>query len=367
MADEQEDVELSRYLAYLQRLMTGDGPVVAEPTESISEWISSVRARLQGAAPAGASSAIVDAYLELAANYRAKNEFDSFHAAQIFEPVLADVSEACARMGVGPKRSVIHANSPATTVTPTARPSSEAEHLLFAGAGTFAFCNYWGKAIADLVTALVEITGQACLYSIDLATILSSHRQLLLLPVQLAAYFATHETLLGFGQVTQAPGRLLYRAELVQAMEVFAIGHEFGHFIIEERRGTTDTSGEMSVTEEYEADLLGFVICRNVGSVRDNWLAYSGSGPLVFLQAFRICEDARELLRAARLSTTHPPTTQRIDAIEHFIQTSTHPEECERVLPFIEEYQALLHALRVAVGRELEITLAQIQLSENAV
>ncbi len=77
--------------------------------------------------------------------------------------------------------------------------------------------------------------------------------------------------MIGFGEVQQPDTYSPYRLQLLHAMEVFAVAHEYAHFISEERIQQFTGSLELSQSQQLEffCDELGLVISRECESARE--------------------------------------------------------------------------------------------------
>jgi hypothetical protein len=150
---------------------------------------------------------------------------------------------------------------------------------------------------------------------------------------------------MGFGEVRQPADYLAYRLELLQAMEMFAVAHEYCHFIAEERLP------EMQGVElESFCDALALQISRSCVYPVEGWLAFVGIGPLVLFRSLQLCELAREHLIAGRPDLFrppicppdgHPPLQHRISTIKALVLKNTAEDQCEAVRQFLEEYDRI--------------------------
>ena len=70
-------------------------------------------------------------------------------------------------------------------------------------------------------------------------------------------------------------------------MEVFAVAHEYAHFVSEERipQFTGSLNASQSRQLEFFCDELGLVISRECEGARNNYLLFAGIGALVFFRA----------------------------------------------------------------------------------
>jgi hypothetical protein len=136
------DEELQRYIEYLQKSLLSPGSEPAHDTAGFRQWVATNRHRLESITQlSGGTAEAVDELERELARYAPRSVFDSFTASAIFGPILRRVLAAASGANLAPRRPIRFANSTDVSVSAAARPSS-GEHLLFAGVGTSAFCNY---------------------------------------------------------------------------------------------------------------------------------------------------------------------------------------------------------------------------------
>jgi hypothetical protein len=122
--------------------------------------------------------------------------------------------------------------------------------------------------------------------------------------------------------------RSVTRAQLLAAMEVFAIAHEYGHHIANQRIGdVASVRGGNDLTfhsEELEADFLACVICTHVAleQAPQNPYGLWGAGGVLMLKSLELVRRAQVTLRSGSdhvpVSTSHPPIADRIQAMSFF-------------------------------------------------
>jgi hypothetical protein len=287
----------------------------------------------------------------------------------IFEPILSDVRQTAAKLGIRPVRQIELATSTGTCASPMSRPTST-DHLLFIGLGTSSFCNYWAKCITAVNMAIAPAIGFGCVESAkDLERVFRKDPSGILLAARLCLYYAVFGTMIGFGEVQQPDTYAQYRLQLLQAMEVFAVAHEYAHFVSEERipqfTGSLDASQSQQL--EFFCDELGLVISRECQSARNNNLLFAGIGALVFFRSIQLCESVRELLvesglkdvREKRSSDSHPSHQERIVALKSQVCTKTDADQQREVKQFVDEYDTILVGLASAVTASVTSTCSQ--------
>src|SRR6185503_14348115 len=110
-----------------------------------------------------------------------------------------------------------------------------------------------------------------------------------------------------------------YRTQLLTAMEVFVVAHEYAHFLAEERQLQFADAAELPQAKalEFFCDKLGLQIVRQWASPHDNWLAFTGVGPIVFFSALHICEKCAFQLARRSMGHKRSPAGSRGDESSH--------------------------------------------------
>ncbi|NMF90994.1 hypothetical protein [Aromatoleum petrolei] len=260
-------------------------------------------------------------------------DYDNVFAKQIFEPLVKKVLEICEAHDLAPRFAVRFVNSPGAEPSPAALPSSF-EHVLFAGQGTFAFCNYWAKIFSSAMAEVAELPDEE---RESPAAVIAKLRkgQVLVDATRLAVHYARFESLLGFGRIEQPNELLGFRTLLLNAMEVFIVGHEFGHFISHEAHPDTCgiPDGADSKHHELDCDAVGLAVCTEYGVRESNAFAFQLIGPLLLFYALRTCEQTKAILfTETQESNSHPSNEERFRfALEFLISAGASDQVMESV------------------------------------
>jgi len=332
--------EIIRYVSYLQRsLANKDIPFVDQ-----SAWVKLVienadRLREIPSPPSLTAAEIEGHYLDLIA-FQPETEFETASNAGIFRPLVEEISAIATELGIGLSQPVIAANLPDIGIGPVSRPSSE-NPMIFVGMGTSTFCNYWSKIYATFFSGLA-IASDKKRPERSAEKALSQMPMLVLLTAKLCLYYAFTGTTMYFGQMKAPPSLHPLRAELLRAMELFVIAHEFAHLHFEEKylflQGNSDPNLIRKL--EYECDKIALALCRNCGAKTENWSAFSGAGAFLFFEAVKISYYARDLIRPQTESDGHPSPTERQQALFDFAIESTHAEEQVAVKAYMEDLRS---------------------------
>jgi hypothetical protein len=351
-----------RYVEYLQRQTLDEDWRPAFDSSKWMDWVAKNRERLEkmSQCTVGADGPSLVTHFERSVQgFIPTTPFEVPATKAIFEPILLEVTQAAAKLGIRPVRPIEIATSTDSCASPASRPTTE-DHLLFIGLGTSSFCNYWAKCITAVARAIVPAIGfKRVEFAKDLEIVLRQDPSGILLAARLCLYYAVFGTMIGFGEVQQPDTYLPYRLQLLHAMEVFAIAHEYAHFISEERIQQFTGSLEPSQSQQLEffCDELGLAISRECESAANNYLIFAGIGALVFFRAIQVCESVREVLvnsglkgvRQNKSSDSHPSPEERIIVIKSQVCTKTVPDQQLEAHQFVEEYDTILRAIVSAV------------------
>jgi hypothetical protein len=129
--------------------------------------------------------------------------------------------------------------------------------------------------------------------------------------------YALTDSLVGFGRIEQPKEQHGFRILLVNAMEIFVVGHEIGHFTSHEK--SPESSGALSPSEsralEFQCDAVGLAVSTAYGQEENNAFAFQLIGAILFFYALRICEQATAIILNAEAprSQSHPSAEERMD------------------------------------------------------
>ncbi len=366
-----------RYIEYLQGQLLQDD---WEPIFDAQKWKSWTadnvdRIRILAEHTLGSNPESLTEYLEFYSSFEPRTKYEVPATKPIFEPILEEVQKAASEIGIKLTRPVVLFSSTDISATPAARPTST-EHLLFAGPGTYAFCNYWGKSLTAVTMALAPSIGFKRIETQDdLDAAFRMDPRGLILAARLALHYAAFGTLIGFGEVQQPAIYTAYRIQLVDAMETFAIAHEYAHFVAEEN--LVEFSGALEPARnqalELFCDQLGIAIGRECGNATDNYLKFAGIGALVSFRAIQLCESVRqflfasipELMKDKKLggsSGSHPSPEERIENIKLYLYNHTAPDQRQELEQFVEEYDRILSRISAIVT----MAVASVQAPGNS-
>ena len=133
------------------------------------------------------------------------------------------------------------------------------------------------------------------------------------------------------------------RSWILDAIETFAIAHEYGHFVAGHSDEPLDAESRLEdftphIAMELEADLIGQHLSILIGSKTQNPLLNNNIGAIVLIHIGEYIRQARSILnsgKSAPASDTHPAPDQRIMAL----QISSAEDFCEQIPEFVKVYQ----------------------------
>lgn len=344
-----------RYQEYLQDSLLPEGWESVFDHQHMSEWVRANQAKLGDIAKSNLGSFDPDTvtyFSRTIESFIPKSKYDLADTQAIFRPLFDDILTIAGKLGVRPIREVELVTSTSISPTPFARPTA-GTHQLFVGLGTSAFCNYWAKAYTAIIKTLASRNAETPVSSYeDLFSRLKADPSGVILAARLSLFSSMFGTLLYFGEVRQPADYFRDRMQLVQAMEVFILAHEYTHIYVEENSITFDDEYGL----EYYCDVVGLRISREWGSKNDIWPAFCWIGGLLFFRGIEIMEKSAEILFRAKIqtalpqhhsphgndaSTSHPPTAERIKRLIELTIDQSDDDQRDEVKNYLMEYDLI--------------------------
>lgn len=148
------------------------------------------------------------------------------------------------------------------------------------------------------------------------------------------------------------------RSLILEAIETYAIAHEYGHFMAEHADEEVSAASKIEgishhIAVEFEADIIGQQLCRLVGSQTNNPLLNCNIGAIILIHIGEYIRQARSIINSGRnapVSDTHPSPEQRIIAL----QNSSAENFCEQIPEAIKVQQNFWNVFMENVWKELE-------------
>jgi hypothetical protein len=319
-----DHLEHQRYIEYFQRQLVREGSDGFWQGQKV--WFDQNRLAIAeqylqtSKSQNGKAAALADSVLA----HQDQGEYDNFFARQIFEPLVRTALDLCDEGGIPLRNPVRFVNSPGLEPSPAALPSS-AEHVLFMGQGTFAFCNYWSKIFSSAMAEIGKLppeqhkSPEAMLSKLKQGSVLVD-------ATRLAVRYAYFDSLLGFGRLEQPNELMGIRVLLVNAMEIFVVGHEIGHLLGYEAHPETQgiPSGTDAKSHELDCDAVGLAISTAYGVREENAFAFQLIGPLLLFYALRTCDQVKATLldETPAPSESHPSHEERFRFALDFLDSA---------------------------------------------
>jgi hypothetical protein len=286
-----------------------------------------------------------------------KSYLDCHFSENTFIPLIEKTLNLCKKAGIAPALPVRFANAPSLEPTAAVLPSTSS-HTVFAGHGTMAFCNYWAKLFSEVLAASADFTlSNRCWNPVAFKEKIKA-TPLIPLATSLAIWYALNDTMRGYGKLVRDEKFTTLRVLLLNAMEVFVIGHEISHLSFQELYPETlgVPEGKTVKDLEMDCDSIGLAVCTVYGIEEENTFATNFIGPLAILYAIQLCESVKEMVTGVEHghSETHPAAVDRIENVFSFVrQARLHPD----ILKIMNES---LEALKI-VGNEVEAIIRAVE------
>jgi hypothetical protein len=267
--------------------------------------------------------AVADFYLKILSEQPQGSDFDSPDAILILSGLIHRVEMANAQLKLPTRGGVVFGNAPGTGLIASQMPVLQTELSIIEVTLPFLiFCNLVSKALAHTIPdPVAHPTGTTLTF--DLEQIkhrliadpwVSAHWMRILL-----AYAVMGEPPSGPGRTPEGP-RSDVHGILLDAMEIFAVAHEYGHHCLMHGIAASSAEPDSSFQLETDADLLARLISGAIGKDEDQDFIYSGAGGALMLGAIDLVARARSVLVSGSdilpPSKTHPPVAERIKRMD---------------------------------------------------
>ena len=284
------------------------------------------------------ATAAVEAYKVLLANTKPRTDYDDPNWEHLIESLSAKIESACVALKLPLKSGVVIGVKPIADFQATQYrvPLTDAS-ILSVGAYLFPLCSVISKAMARSLLYTETNDGVVICYDPDkvLAEV-KCDPDLIRYWVAILFSFATDygSRLVPFE--LQEPQAANARFQILEAMELYVIAHEFGHHIsasINPQSFSLPSGNNESQAEEYRADFIAGAILVYLGGDPNPTNIFTGScaGAALLLSVLDMIERTRTVLTTGRdsisTSESHPSVKDRIEA---FGETSMFVHESER-------------------------------------
>lgn len=264
----------------------------------------------------------LEAYKQAIKDASAGTEFDDVNLRATLDRLIQEIEDACVEHGVSIHAGVAYGSDGALGLGIGQRPVLDTEaSIIDVSVHFLSFINQISRLLGRTVPYdRVDEDHVLILRDINLV------RKTLELDIDLVHDWS--EALASFaatGVQAQSPTvplndpQNVIRTLLLRAIEVFALGHEYGHHSMKHGRVATSDEAETDpFQDEFAADLFGRLCCIAICSKPDeeNFCAVSGAGAVVILGALDLIRRVRAMLETGRAEppprSHHPPYPERV-------------------------------------------------------
>lgn len=304
--------------------ITGFKPMsVAEQLKWTQENREVLLKLIRGAGPPRSDEAgILEAYTQAIRRTSEGSQFDDVNARQIIERVIGQIEEVCLEQGIPTHAGVVYGSDAKLGLGIGQRAVLQTEASIIEVSIHFlSFSNVIAKLLARTFPYY-----QANDDKIHVGSDVEAIRDLLRRDSDLVHDWS--EALTSFaatGVQPQGPGVPLNDAQnairtlLLQAIELFTIGHEYGHHSMGHGRVlSSEDSVAVAFQDEFAADLFGRGCSMAVEAKRaeNNFYAESGAGGVLILGSLELIRRVRAVLETGKDEppprSHHPPYLERV-------------------------------------------------------
>ena len=246
--------------------------------------------------------------------------YDEISTFMILQRLVGEIEAACSAIGVPTRSGVVFGTAPMLGVQAHQSSVQLTDASVIGVSPSFLpFCDLISKALVASLS--IDPSKESISNDPELA------RRKLQSSPDLVLLWA--KTLLHFAMYGLPPPKLdrkldeyegMARIEMLRAIELFAVGHEYGHHAL--RHGTAAPLGSTDrLAQELEADFFGQAMAKYIGSQggHPNFYAISGAGGVSILSALRIVRQIRAVLTTGHeepdTGGSHPPLSARVESI----------------------------------------------------
>jgi hypothetical protein len=290
----------------------------------------------------------------------------------IMEGLCRPVEEALHALGISLKGSVAYGTLLQAGIDASQlRVPLTSASVIGLNVALITFCSAVSKAVAlTLPYEMIEGTQYVAFNIERMRQILQAQPNLSWYWAEIVRSYALHRKPVGVPRVVLRQDAVGHTRGLIRhAMELFAVGHEYGHHVEEHSLGgIAAAGGEFGVDlhrQEHEADLLSALLSIRIGANKDtpNLYAYAGVGAIMMLGTRDLVRRATQVVRTGvdqiEPSITHPTLDERLRVLENFWMTHT-PSELGHLRETFKSLLIILWDLLRPKFEEMHATLRHI-------
>lgn len=262
---------------------------------------------------------VVEEYLDLLRNLPPGGPFDDLNITLILANVIKRIEAICNAGQIPIGEGAAYGVTPQLGLEASQLAVMETRaSIITVSQGFPTFCNMVSKGVALSVAPKGDTVS---FDPADVAGRLEQHPEVKAFWAAILVNYAVH----GWPPQREVPELALLqqvtRIQILQAMELFAVAHEYGHHVL--LHGVAQSTGEISdrFDEEHDADIFGRVMGLHDGLNQDppNLYSASGTGAVLMLGMLELVRRTHALLETgltqASPRTSHPPLDERLKVI----------------------------------------------------
>jgi len=292
------------------------------------QWLLDNPQVLEQAAKAGGATedelpGFIQEYKDSIATIALASEYDDPHALHIMARVLREIEEICRKNEIPIKNGMVFGVTPTPLLIATQMPVLTTDaSILGLSLPFFVFCNAIAKAMAKTLVYFQHENRVAVDNRPDsIRRKLDEEPYIIQIWVDIFRDFGGNVWPINFIEPSLGKEEGTIRTLLLQAVELFSIGHEYGHHVL--AHGLVDSTAveEDAFDQEHGADIFGQTMCM-LGAIDKpmyDVYAMSGVGAVLILGSLDLVRRASAVLRTgadiAPPREHHPPFRDRIDYI----------------------------------------------------
>jgi hypothetical protein len=314
------------YRRHLQEIEARQSGLVTMTKSEFIAWAEANNDELiaiasaRGVLPEDAPAAVAE-YLEMVRAAPELGKFDDVNVYLIMRRVLAEIEDACRILKIPTRGGVVFGASPILGQRPQQSPVSLAEgfSIVNVSMSFLPFCDLISAVLAH--TLVCDPLQQSISNDPDeVKARLAANPQIVDRWARIIVFCAIYDLHPPKEDLPLSDMEKYAYGCLLRAIEIFALGHEYGHHILDGLHESIEDKSD-PIADEHGADFIGQGISKVIGGRErpPNEYAISGVGAVVILGALQLVLRAKSMLEMGHdmlpTSTSHPTFADRIEVI----------------------------------------------------
>ncbi|WP_256808760.1 hypothetical protein [Bradyrhizobium sp. Bra64] len=337
------------YRRQLQRAAALKSGMPAITRDEILRWVRANRPMvLEVAKRSGATESECEAVAEAFANAISQlpsvSELDDPHAILILDKLIERIEAACKKLNVPIGDGVAFGSlrEPGLTAQQFAVLQTTAS-IIDVSIPFLVFCDLVSKAVSHTLDPRI-VGDNGIKFSLDASAIREKLRSDSSVRAEwiriVRQYAVTGKPPIGLGEAPEGP-RAELRRSLLDAMEVFAVAHEYGHHSLQHGVGASSSNDIQTKTsaweDEYQADIFARLISGALAETAADVMLLSGAGSIILAGTDLIARARQTLLAGTDVvpeRDSHPPLAKRLERLDAEDRSGLPSKEAEWCVQF---------------------------------